>query len=309
MHALFNIVVGLLVFGLVVFVHEFGHFIAARWRGVPVSVFSIGFGPKLCSWHDRYGTRWQLSLLPLGGYVKLEGAGLEENPLPPEEEAAAAADPDSYQNQSLLTRSLVTVMGPAFNFLFAILLFAVLYSFYGRPEVKPDVAMVAPESAAAQAGLEKGDHLLALDGHRILSVPDFQAQIAAHPDARVELGLERDGHVLTLPVTLQSVTEGTHQIGRLGIGFAVSPAKPLPVWKAIPAGIVETWDMSCQVVQTIWQMITGQRNPNQLAGTIGIINMSGQAAHYGVASLLFFIAMLSANLGLLNLFPGPSCRV
>lgn len=305
MHGLFNIAVGLLVFGLVVFVHEFGHFMAARWRGVPVDVFSIGFGPALCSWHDRYGTRWQLSLLPLGGYVKLHDAEPEENLPPPEEAAAAAADPNSYQNQPLLTRCLVTVMGPAFNFLFAILIFALLYGVYGRPEVQPDVAMVAPESAAAQAGVEKGDRLLTLDGRKILGVPDFQAQIAAHPGAHVTLGVARDGHDVTLPVTLQSVQDGARKIGRLGIGFVVTPAKPLPIWKAIPAGIVETWDISRQVIETLWQMLTGQRNPNQLTGTIGIINMSGQAAHYGMAALLFFIAMLSANLGLLNLFPVP----
>ncbi|TPW35440.1 RIP metalloprotease RseP [Oecophyllibacter saccharovorans] len=310
MHALSNVIIGLLVFGVVVFVHEFGHFMAARWRGVPVDVFSIGFGPALCAWPDRYGTRWQLSLLPLGGYVKLHGAGVEENPPPPDEAARDAADPSSYQNQPLLTRVLVTVMGPAFNFLFAILLFILLYSLYGRPEIKPDIAMVAPQSAAAQAGLQKGDHLLSIDGRRILSVPDFQAAVAAHPGAHIVLGIARDGHDLDVPVTLQSVEEKgvagkAHATGRLGIGFAVVRAKPMPFWKAIPAGIEETWHMTCQVVQTLWQMLTGQRNPDQLSGTIGIINMSGQAAHYGLAALLFFIAMLSANLGLLNLFPVP----
>lgn len=321
MHSFYTILDGLLVFGVIVFIHELGHYLAARWRGIKVDVFSIGFGPALCSWHDRVGTRWQLSLLPLGGYVKLYG--FEKKPGAQDDVTAntrtegeidrinvlgvdiSGAESGSFHNQPLLSRILVTVMGPAFNIGLTILLFIILLCLYGQPEIRPDISAVMPGSPADKAGLHIGDALQSVDGQKILGVPDFQAQIASHPAQNVQLGFTRQGQTMTLPVMLGSVQAGGKVIGQLGVGFSVVQSGKLPLYRAVPQAFAQTWAMTGQIFEGVWQIISGQRSARQLTGTIGIIHMSGQAASYGLASLLSFIAMLSLNLGLVNLLPIP----
>ncbi|MXV44095.1 RIP metalloprotease RseP [Saccharibacter sp. 17.LH.SD] len=297
MHSFENIIVGILILSFVVFVHEMGHYLAARWRHIQVDVFSIGFGPSLFSWHDRVGTRWQLSLLPLGGYVKLHGF---ESPVSSDD-----VDEESFHKKPLLSRAIVTVMGPVFNFILTIVVFSVLFSLYGQPEVKPDIQQVVSGGAADKAGLHVGDHLTRLNGHDVLGAADLQAQIMAHPGEKVTVGLMRQGKELDIPVTLDAVTEGKRQIGRLDIGFAISPGHALPIYKAIPHAFTQTGKLCVDQLKAIWQIVSGQRSAKQLSGTIGIIQASGQVVHYGLASLLFFVAMISASLGLFNLFPIP----
>lgn len=299
MHSLQTILAGLVVFGIVVFVHEFGHYIAARWRGVQVDVFSIGFGPALTSWKDKAGTSWQLSLFPLGGYVKMRG--FENRSDAPVEEG----DENAFNRKSVLSRAIITVAGPVFNFILTILLFVILFSCFGRPEIRSDISTLAAGGAAEKAGLMLGDKIQKLDGRQILNVGDLQAQIAAHPGETVHLGIVRHDQIQDVPVTLERFEQAGHTVGRLGVGFTLTRAAPLPIYKAVPAAFAKTWQICKQVVETLWQIITGQRSARQLSGTIGIVQMSGQAVDYGLASSLAFIAMLSANLGLFNLFPVP----
>ncbi len=299
MHTVHTVIAGLVVFGIVVFVHEMGHYLAARWRGVQVDVFSIGFGPALTSWQDRVGTKWQISLLPLGGYVKLHG--FENRPDAPAEEG----DENAFNRKSVLSRALVTVAGPVFNFLLTIILFVVLLSCFGKPEAKPDIGSLAANGAASRAGLKLGDEITKLDGHRILSIGDIQTQVAAHPGAVMQVSVMREGKELELPVTLDRLTQDGHEVGRLGVGFMLKHGAPLPVYKAIPAAFGQTWDMCANMLEGIWQIVSGQRSAKQLSGTIGIIHMSGQAVDYGMASAIGFVALLSLNLGLINLFPVP----
>lgn len=309
MHNFLHILAGLLVFAVIVFIHELGHYLAARWRNIEVDVFSIGFGPKLVSWHDRVGTCWQISLLPLGGYVKLHGfdrLGKEgENSTQAVASLEQKGKSISYHDQPLLSRVLVTIMGPAFNIILTICLFVFLFSFYGQPKLSSDVSMVMAESAAAKAGVEVGDHLARLDGHKILTIPDFQEQIAERPNQDIILSVTRGGKDIDLPIHLGLVKENGKELGRLGVGFASKIAEPLPFYKAVPEAFSQTWHMTCLIFSGIGQIITGQRSAHQLTGTLGIIHMSGEAASYGVASLLAFVAMLSLNLGLVNLLPVP----
>lgn len=299
MHSIENIIIGILVLSVVVFVHELGHYLAARWRHVKVDVFSIGFGPALTSWHDRAGTRWQLSLLPLGGYVKLHGF---EGAVQSDTESD---DTESFHKKPVLSRALVTVMGPVFNFVFTIIIFTGLFSFYGQPEVRPDVQEIVRDGAAQKAGLQVGDHLTTLNGHAILGAPDLQAQIMAHPGEKVSVGITRNGQALILPVNLEEETQAGHKVGRLGVAFNVVPGKAMPFYKAVPMAFERTWDLCTKVLQSVWQIISGQRSAKQLSGTIGIIHASGEVAHYGVASFLAFVAAISTSLGLFNLFPIP----
>lgn len=299
MHSLYDIAVGLLVFGVIVFVHEMGHYLAARWCRIRVDVFSIGFGPALCKWKDRVGTDWQLSAVPLGGYVKLHGFEGDASPEHPE------GNPEAFHSKPVWARALVTVMGPVFNIVLTILLFVVIFSLFGRPEIKPEVSMVAPHSPAEQAGLQKGDNFIRFNGKKILGAADLQSLIASHPGETVTLGIVRENQPKDISVTLADLAQGEKHYGQLGIGFAAMQASPMPVYKAIPSAIEGTGKLFTQIFESLWQIVSGQRSPRQLAGTIGIIAMSGQAADNGMASLLFFIAMLSANLGLINLFPIP----
>ncbi|MDF7674410.1 RIP metalloprotease RseP [Acetobacteraceae bacterium ESL0709] len=299
MHSLYDIIVGLLVFGVIVFVHESGHYLAARWCKVRVDVFSIGFGPAVWKWKDRVGTDWQLSAFPLGGYVRLHGFEGDSSPDHPE------GNKEAFHSKPVWARALVTVMGPVFNIVLTILLFVVIFSLYGRPEIKPEVNMVAPHSPAEQVGLQKGDNFVRFNGRKILGAADLQSLIASHPGETVTLGIIRDNQPRDISVTLANLTQGEKHYGQLGIGFATVQASPMPVYKAIPVAIEGTGRLFAQIFESLWQIVSGQRSPRQLAGTIGIIAMSGQAADGGAASLLFFIAMLSANLGLINLFPVP----
>ncbi|QHI95338.1 RIP metalloprotease RseP [Aristophania vespae] len=299
MHSLYSIIVGLLVFGVIVFIHELGHYLAARWCKIRVDVFSIGFGPALCKWRDRVGTQWQLSAFPLGGYVKLHGFEADATQENPE------GDEQAFHRKPVWARALVTVMGPVFNIVLTILLFIVIFSLYGRPEVKPEISMIAPQSPAEQAGLQKGDNFVKFDGKKILGAADLQSLIFSHPGQKVTLSVKRQESTIDIPVTLGTQMQGDKKHGQLGVGFAVTQAHPMPFYKAIPASFISTGKLFSQIFESLWQIISGQRSPRQLAGTIGIIAMSGQAADSGTASLLFFVAMLSANLGLINLFPIP----
>ncbi|WP_237442210.1 MULTISPECIES: RIP metalloprotease RseP [unclassified Saccharibacter] len=299
MHTVESILIGILVLSVVVFVHELGHYLAARWRHIKVDVFSIGFGPALTSWYDRAGTRWQLSALPLGGYVKLHGFGGDDS------SDEAVDDDEAFHRKPVLSRAIVTVMGPVFNFIFTIIIFIGLFGFYGHSEVRPDVGEIEPGSVAQKAGLHVGDHLTSLNGRTLLGVADLQAQISAHPGENVTLGLSRQGQDLALPLTLGEKGQAGHKTGYLGVRFSIVIGKALPFYEAVPMAFEKTWDLCVQVLQSVWQIISGQRSASQLSGTIGIIHASGQVAHYGWVSLLLFVAAISTSLGLFNLFPIP----
>ncbi|QDH13886.1 RIP metalloprotease RseP [Formicincola oecophyllae] len=354
-----DILIGLAVFGLVVFIHELGHFLAARLRGVPVEVFSIGFGPSLLKWRDRSGTLWKIGMLPLGGYVAFHGMMPEEPeegaspPTPPLEEGApakegavgatdgtpAAVHPQAatpaqtpsaacgnagedkqgapshtcppagyvYDHEPVSTRALVAVAGPAFNFFLAIGIFAFMFALGCMPGNHPptDVATIMPQSAAKQAGLAAGDHIAAVDGQKVGEAADLQALLSKRPGQHVTLDVVRAGHNMAVPVTLGTETVNGQQIGRLGIVFARDYLKPVPWWQAVPRAVSHCWDLSTGTLAVLWQMLTGQRDPHQLSGALGIMHMSGQAAEGGMVALILFMGLLSAHLGLFNLLPVP----
>ena len=295
-----------LVLGVLVFIHELGHYLAARWRGVHVEVFSIGFGPPLLRWHDRVGTEWRLCALPLGGYVKPHGFEGPEEATP---EARAAWLPGrTFHDKPVGSRAIVILAGPVFNFLLAIVLFAFLFAVVGRPStlaianMPPVVGEVVPHGAAAFAGLRPADRIEQIDGVAAGSIGDVQKRVVAAYGQTLRFEIERDGHMLNLPVTVAS---SGFRHGVIGVMFAAPPAKPLPPGRALIAGIDETWNVTVQTLGGIWQMITGRASADQLGGPLRIAQLSGQVAELGAASMVGFIALLSINLGLINLFPIP----
>ncbi|QNT78770.1 RIP metalloprotease RseP [Entomobacter blattae] len=305
-----TIVAFCVVLGVLVFFHELGHYLAARWRGVHVDVFSIGFGKPILKWHDSVGTEWRLCPIPLGGYVKPHGF---EGPA----EADAIADDGSgssnwmagkaFHEKSVGSRSIIIAAGPIFNFLLAIILFTFLFAFVGKPQVNNVVSGVVAESAAAKAGIKPKDVIEKIDDHTVATFADLQRQIEISAGKTVMLEIMRDGEVITLPVVVDTVATGGGETvkGRLGVSASYGVSKPVPFYQAIWEGTKETWTISVQIVVGLWQMLTGQHSAGDLGGPLRIAQMSGQVAHYGLSSLISFIALLSVNLGLINLLPIP----
>jgi regulator of sigma E protease len=293
----------IVVLGVLVFFHELGHYLAARWRGVKVDAFSIGFGRAIATWTDRSGTAWKLAWLPLGGYVKLHG---QERPQDAPEDVRAAWVPGrTFHDKSVGSRAIVVAAGPVANFVLAIVLFAVLFAVVGHPVTLPVVQTVMPHSAAATAGLHPGDRIEAVNGKPIGDFLALQTVVEAHPDARLTLTLRRDGKTLTVPVVTGTRTLDGKRMGLLGVAGGLLAYQPMSLPAAIGAGVSETWEVTAKTAEGVAQMIAGTRGTKDLGGPLRIAQLSGQVAELGLPSLLSFIAVLSVNIGLINLFPIP----
>jgi len=292
------------VLGVLVFVHEFGHYAAARLCGVHVEVFSIGFGQAIASWKDKVGTTWKLAWLPLGGYVKLHG--LERPEQVSEEVRAGWMKGRTFHDKDVGRRAIVVAAGPIANFLLAAVLFAVLFATAGKPVTLPVVAEVVANSPASAAGLQKDDRIEAIDGVATPTFLDIQRIVSLHPGAKMSLTVHRGAADQTMPITVGShdAGDGT-QVGILGIRGGEVAYTRLDPLSAIGQGVEQTWNVTSETISGVAQMITGRRGTEELGGPLRIAQLSGEVAQLGLASLVSFIAILSVNLGLINLFPIP----
>lgn len=292
------------VLGVLVFIHELGHYLAARWRGVKVETFSIGFGPPLLKWQDRAGTQWRVGPIPLGGFVKPHGFEGPEDATP--EQIAAWEPGRTFHDKPVLSRMIVIVAGPVFNFVLAFVLFTLLFATCGQPKILDKVGTVMAGSAAAVAGVQPGDVITAIGDSATPDVASVHSVTAAEPGQATVLHIRRGDQALTLPVTIGSVdAKGGKSTGQLGVVFATEAGKPAPFFTAIADGAKATWMTTVQTLDGLWQIITGQHTARDLGGPLRIAQMSGEVAQYGIPSLLSFMALLSVNLGLINLFPIP----
>ncbi|HEX3498446.1 MAG TPA: RIP metalloprotease RseP [Stellaceae bacterium] len=301
----------LVVLTVLVFVHELGHYLVARRNGVRIEVFSIGFGPEIFGWYDRAGTRWKLSAVPLGGYVKMYGDA-DASSLPSGSlEAMSLEDREfSFHHKRLGQRVAVVAAGPAANFIFAIVLLAGLFMTVGQPFTPPDVGQVQPGSAAERGGIKPGDTIAMIDGRKIDRFEDVQQAVALNNGGPMAIVVHRDGRDVSLDVTPQ-MTERTdrfgnvHRVGLLGIGRSgVEYVRHNPATAVVRAA-EETWNLSAGTLKAIWQMIVGARTTDELGGPLRIAQMSGEVAQGGIVAIVWFMAVLSVNLGLINLFPIP----
>ncbi len=321
LHALGGGVVGylipfLFVLSLVVFFHELGHFLVARWCGVRILVFSIGFGPEIVGFNDRYGTRWKISAIPLGGFVKFFG---DENAASvPDVSRGANMDPqeraESFMFQPVPKRAAIVVAGPLANFLLAIVIFAGVFMIYGKQTMSARVDAVQPASAAEQAGFMPGDVVLAINGHHIDNFTEMQRFVSASAGEALEITIERDGteKVLKATPTLKEVKDNfgnVQHVGILGISRSMAPEDlklhPVAPLDAIWLSVQETWSVVDRTLSYIGGVISGREAANQLGGPIRIAQMSGQVASFGFVPLIQLAAVLSISIGLLNLFPIP----
>lgn len=298
----------LIVLGVLVFFHELGHYLAARWRGVFVEAFSIGFGQSLLTWRDRHGTLWKVSWIPLGGYVKLHG---QERPEDVSEDVRRGwLRGRTFHEKSVLSRAIIVAAGPLANFVLAAVVFAGLFATAGQPivpdVVPPVVGQVKIASAADHAGLRAGDRIDAIDGQPITRFDEIRDIVAAHPETHLQIRFSRDGEQRTVDVTTDMREDGGQRIGVLGIGASTTVTyKRLPLPEAIVAGVAHTWDVGVQTLAGLWQVITLKIGASALGGPLGIASLAGQAAEQGPATLVNLIGFLSVNLGLVNLFPIP----
>ncbi|MCW3475228.1 RIP metalloprotease RseP [Rhodovastum sp. RN2-1] len=297
-----------IVLGVLVFIHELGHYLAARWRGVHVEAFSIGFGKALASWTDRRGTAWKLAWIPLGGYVKLHGM---ERPQDVEPEVRARWIPGrTFHEKSVLSRAIVVAAGPVANFILAAVLFFALFAAVGRPVALPEVGEVIADSAAAKAGLQQGDRITGIDDSRdsrpVNRFEDLQRIVAANPGQPLILHIRRGDAAQDIRVTPEARDGGSgKQIGVLGVRGGATVFEQLSIPQALVAGVGQTWDVTVQTLAGVWSMIAQNKAGEDLGGPLRIAQLSGQVASLGFASLVSFIAVLSVNLGLINLFPIP----
>ncbi len=292
------------VLGVLVFVHEMGHYLAARWRGVHVDAFAIGFGRPLLRRTDRHGTEWRVGWLPLGGYVKLHGL---EGPEEADEETRAAWRPGrTFHQKPVVDRAIVVAAGPAANYLLAVALFAGLAMTVGRPTGNTTVATVAEGSAAERDGVRVGDEILSLDGDRVARFEQVQRHVQPRPGKPIAMRVLRDGAERDLTVTPDSRDGGPQgATGLLGIQGGAARLERLGLGPALAAGVSQTAEVTRQSLSSIGEILAGQRSARDLGGPIRIAEVSGEAASLGPAALVTLMALLSVSLGLLNLFPVP----
>lgn len=306
----------LFVLTIVVFFHELGHFLVARWCGVKVVAFSIGFGPEIVGFTDRHGTRWKLAAIPLGGYVKFFG---DDNAASVPDHAAAAGMSAEERKVSFLhkpvgPRAAVVAAGPIANFLLAIVIFAAIFMTVGKQVTTARVDSIQAGSAAQAAGFQAGDLVLAINGQKIDSFSDMQRIVSISAGETLTVEVERGG----VRTTLQAVPQmrelkdnfgNVHRLGVLGISRSMAPGDVKtqtfnPV-SAVVAGAQETWFVVDRTMSYIAGIFAGREAADQLGGPIRIAQVSGQVATAGFIALLHLTAVLSVSIGLLNLFPIP----
>lgn len=306
----------LFVLTIVVFFHELGHFLVARWAGVKVLTFSLGFGPELAGFNDKHGTRWKLSAIPLGGYVRFFGDESEASTADSAKLAAMTEEErqGSFHHKKLGPRAAIVAAGPIANFILAVVIFAGLFTFYGRPNATARVDKVMEGSAAAVAGFQSGDLVTAIDGTTIGNFSDMQRIVSTEAGRQLAFTVKRGDASLTLQATpeLKEIRDNfgnVHKLGVLGITRSNAPGDVLtervdPA-TAVWLGAKETWFVIDRTLAYVGGVFVGREAADQVGGPLRIAQISGQVATIGLAALIHLTAVLSVSIGLLNLFPVP----
>lgn len=301
------------IISIVVFIHEFGHYFVARLNKVRVEVFSIGFGPEIFGWNDKAGTRWKVSIIPMGGYVKMFGdADASSTPdLKKLEKMTKEQKAVSFYFKSLKQKAAIVFAGPLFNYLSAILIMTFLFTIYGKPSTEPIISRVEPNSAAKAAGLKKGDRILKIEDRDIDSFEEIRQAIALNLGNPIKILIQSpNGHEHTTSLTpkiqkTKDIFGNIIELPIIGIASEHIRYTRLGAVSSFIVSIKEAYFMSEGMLKAIWQIITGARSTEQLGGPIKIAEYSGKTASQGIQSVLWFIVLISINLGLVNLLPIP----
>jgi regulator of sigma E protease len=307
----------IVVLTVIVFVHEMGHYLVARWNGVAIQTFSIGFGPELFGVNDRAGTRWRVSLIPLGGYVRFVG-DMNATSATADDEVIANAGPELaprlFVNKNVWQRVAVVVAGPAANVIFTFVIIYALLVAFGRYEIPPVIGNVVADSVAQHAGLEAGDRIVSVDGFTVRGFEDFQRLISTSPDHAVTVVVERGGAdksilITPKPVKSPDILGNVQRIGQIGVSRQVDKAD-ISVYRPNPLEAVSMTTEEIRFIvertgQAIGDLFRGRGDIKELGGPIKVAKVSGEVATLGAVALINLIALLSLNIGLFNLLPVP----
>jgi regulator of sigma E protease len=298
-----NIFSFIIVLGVLIFVHEFGHFILAKLMGVGVEKFSLGFGPRVLG--KKIGmTDYRISAIPLGGFVKMVGEA-------PDSELEPEMVPLSFSHKSVWKRSLIVFAGPGFNFLLSVVIFFGFFQISGLPMMKAEVGEVQEGMPAQAAGIQAGDLVLSVDGQKVEHWDDMAQLIKEKGDNPLQMEVLRDGTTLTFTVQPKQVPSKNvfgEEIQKYVVGITASNAfivKEMTVVDSFVEGIVQTWEIAELTLVSVGKIFTGSLSAKTVGGPIMIAQLAGDHARAGMTNFVFFIALLSVNLGILNLLPIP----
>lgn len=298
----FTAVLFVLVLSILIFVHELGHYLAARSVGIRIIAFSIGFGQELFGWNDKHGTRWKICWIPMGGYVHMHG----------QEDGKAYSnvkDADSFSAKKVWQRAWVVVAGPLSNLVFGFLLLVVVM-LTGEHRLKPEVGQILPDMPAAQA-LQVGDQIQAFNGHAVADWDALQQDISDNGNTPIQLQGLRNGQPFTVTITPQIKTftdllGDAHTVGRIGIAPSFNTFVVYhPPAQAVSRAAARTWEITSLTVESLYKLVIGAVSADNLTGPLGIANLTGQTAASGLFALLMFMVVISINLCIVNLFPLP----
>ncbi len=301
----------LIVIGVLVFVHEMGHYLVGRWCGVKADTFAIGFGKEIVGWTDKRGTRWKVCMLPLGGYVQFAG-DMDPSGMKSKEwlSLPAAERNQTFQSKSLWQRAAIVFAGPAINFLFAILIIIGFVIAYGTSATLPVASQISPNSTAAAIGMKPGDRVISVDGQKIELFEDLRQKIMLLPEKNVEIVYERDGQRIaregkTGVQILKDRFGNEYRLGLLGMSSSQVQWREVSPLEAPVVAVQKTIGIVDQITTTLGQVITGKRSIKELGGPLKIAQVSGEQFKLGLESFILFVALISINLGFINLLPIP----
>ena len=313
---IYYVVPFLVLLGILVFVHEFGHYIVAKLCGVAVSEFSVGFGKEIWGRDDKSGTHWKISLIPLGGYCKFLGDA-DASSSTEDEAAKELSEEDkkrAFPFQKPQTKLAIVFAGPAFNYLFAILVYATIFFFWGKFDYPPVVGGIIKESAAEAADIRVGDRFLKVNGNQIKVFSDIRNEVTMFVGDKIEVVIDRGGEFITKKIKLKLIEvenklgekEKKALIGVNSINAVEIDEHSLSLFEALKEGTLEAYKITVMTLRGVGQMIRGERSGEDVGGIIRIAELSGDISKkQGILDFCVFMALLSVNLGLINLFPIP----
>jgi len=309
LHNLFSFIA---IISLIVFIHEFGHFIVARWCGVKIEEFAIGFGKKFFGFRDKKGTEWKFCILPFGGYVKMYGD--KNGASIPDQELIKQMTPQdlkiSFLGKNVYQRIAIVGAGPIANFILAILIFTFLFKFYGVSLVEPVVSQVVENSASFEAGIQKGDRILAIDNNEIEDFQDIRNIVVTGLEKELNFKINRNGEEINIKISPKITAQKDmfgDEIKARSIGLIAENVikKQLSLVESFVKANQETFEISQSILKTLGQLISGQRSVKELGGPVKIAKYSGKTVDQGLVVVAWFMAMISINLGVMNLLPIP----
>ena len=287
----------ILILGVIILIHEFGHFIFAKKAGIYVYEFSIGMGPRIFKWTRKNDeTEYSIRLIPIGGFVQMAGEEIEDDPEVPKNK--------KFSVKTFGQKFMTVIAGIMNNFLLAIFLFFVIALFTGAPQNKAIVGEISKEYPAYTSGLKEGDRILKINGKSASTYDTHALKLKVNTDKKIKMEVERDGQTKTINLTPKKVKENGEEVYKYG--FAITDEVKTGFFASLKYAFSKTFSLLHQMVLIIGYLVTGNLNINALAGPVGIFGIVGTAADAGIWSVLSLIALLSVNVGFINLLPLPA---